>query len=167
MNEAETYIRELRRALPIGCRRRFVAEVREHFASAVAAEAKLGVGRLDAERLTIERLGAPRALADQLLADLRSGALGPGGRLTVALTTTRLFASAAVLATAIGLGAVFIGTRSSSAPPTPAQATRSPQIVDHGTDVRKLVLTLVDIQRKHGSTRPTLTRVQVHVPPTR
>lgn len=44
MNEAETYIRELRRALPIGCRRRFVAEVREHFASAVAAEAKRGVG---------------------------------------------------------------------------------------------------------------------------
>ena len=66
MTDAETYLRELRRALPVGCRRRFVAEVREHFVSAVAAEGDRGVGRADAERLTIERLGPADALAGQL-----------------------------------------------------------------------------------------------------
>lgn len=39
MSDAEAYLRELRHALPLGCRRRFVAELREHFASAIAAEA--------------------------------------------------------------------------------------------------------------------------------
>lgn len=63
MSDAETYLRELRRALPIGCRRRFVAEMREHFASAIAAEADRGVGPAEAERLTIERLGPADALA--------------------------------------------------------------------------------------------------------
>src|SRR3954453_13195128 len=100
MSGAETYLRELRRALPIGCRRRFVAEMREHFESAVAAEAARGVGREEAERLTIERLGPAHALADQLLADLRSGALGPAARLSAALTATHI-ALAAVLVIAV------------------------------------------------------------------
>ena len=86
MTGTDTYLRELRRALPFGYRRRLVAEVREHFDSAAAAGA--------AEELTIERLGPPRALAGQLLADLRSGALGPAARLSAALTATRFVVAA-------------------------------------------------------------------------
>ena len=117
MSAAEAYLRELRRALPIGCRRRFVAEMREHFASAVTAEAERGVDRGEAERLTIERLGPAHAVAGQLLSDLRSGALGRTARLTAALTTARLAACAAVIALAVVGGAVLAGRHSSPAPP--------------------------------------------------
>ena len=123
MTDAETYLQELRRALPIACRRRFVAEVREHFASAIAAEAERGVGRSEAERLTIDRLGPAHALADQLLADLRGGTLGRLGRLSAAVTTARLVAFVTVLAIAVLAGAVFAGKRSSPAQPVPRRTT--------------------------------------------
>lgn len=122
MSDAETYLRELRRSLPIGCRRRFVAEVREHFASAIAAEAERGVGTVEAERLTIERLGPADALARQVLADLRSGALGRFGRVTARLTTTRVLAAATATTLAIVMGAVVVVTHSSRAPAKPQRA---------------------------------------------
>ncbi len=146
MSDAEAYLRELRRSLPVGCRRRFVAEVREHFASAIAAEAKRGVARSDAERLTIDRLGPASALAEQLLGDLRSGALGRVGRLAAGLTTTRLIALATVSAVAV-MGVVLIGVRSSSTPPTP-QPTAVP--------LRRVVLMRTDV----GA---VLARVQANV----
>jgi hypothetical protein len=111
---SETYLRELRRALPVGCRRRLISEVREHFVSAVEAEAEHGVSRAEAERLTIDRLGPAEALADQLLDDLRSGALGRAGRLAVALTVTRLAVLAAAAVIAIAVGGVLVAARSSS-----------------------------------------------------
>jgi hypothetical protein len=126
VSESEAYLRELRRALPPLCRRRLLAEVREHFASAVAAEATRGVSAVEAERLTIARLGPAHALANQLLDDLRTGVLGPIGRFTVFLTTMRL-ALATVAAVATGLGVVVVGTRSSSTPPA------LPTAVPHGT----------------------------------
>ena len=152
MNDAETYLRELRRALPVACRRRFVAEVREHFASAIAAEAEHGVGKVEAERLTIERLGPPQALAEQLVADLRSGALGRVGRLTSTLTTPRLIASAAVVTIAIVAGAVFAGRHSSPAPPAP-QRTAGPRItVDPNTGaVRAVMYAVQTAVKKHQS----------------
>lgn len=117
MSDSEAYLRELRRALPIWCRRRLLAEVREHFALAVAAEAARGVPTVDAEQMTIRRLGPARALADQLLDDLRSGALGRVGRFAVTLTATRLAAFATVAAIAVVLGVGLGVPRSSSQPP--------------------------------------------------
>ena len=130
MTDAETYLRELRRSLPIGCRRRFVAEVREHLASAAAAEAEHGVDRREAERLTIERLGPAQAVADQLLADLRSGALGRRARLAATLTSARLVALATVVAVAAAVSAVAVGRHSSEASPAPKPASRLQLIVD-------------------------------------
>jgi hypothetical protein len=148
MSGAETYLRELRRALPIGCRRRFAAEIREHFESAVACEAEQGVERDEAERLTIERLGPARALADQLLADLRSGALGPAARLSAALTATRV-ALAAVLVTAVVAGLAVTKVRSSSTSPPTRTVQRAPQsdAVRNGVTIRRLILTLARAQR--------------------
>jgi hypothetical protein len=145
VTDADTYLRELRRELPMGCRRRFVAEVREHFESAVSAEATRGVERTEAERLTIERLGPARTLADQLLADLRSGALGPTARLSAALTTTRVVL-AGVLAIAVVVGVGLVGVRSSSKTPTVQRAAESPA-VRNGVEVRRLILTLTHSQR--------------------
>lgn len=146
MSAAETYLRELRRALPVGCRRRFVAEMREHFESAVAAEAKHGRDRDEAERLTIERLGPAHELADQLLADLRSGALGPAARLSAALTATRIALGAAFVIAVVAAVAV-VSVRSSSKAPT---AQRSPEqpAVRNGVEVRRLVITLLNGQVK-------------------
>ncbi len=139
MSDSEAYLRELRRALPIWCRRRLVAEVREHFASAIAAEAKRGVGRFQAERLTIDRLGPAQALADQLRDDLRSGALGRVGRLAVALTMTRLVALATVSAVAVVVGFVLV-----SAPPALQNAVASPgTVVRTNSYVANLVDTVV------------------------
>jgi hypothetical protein len=144
----------LRRALPIGCRRRFVAEVREHFASAVAAEAEGGVGRVEAEQLTIERLGPARALADQVLADLRSGALGRRGELAVALTAKRLVAIATLLTIAAVAASVLVGRRSASPPPEPRRATGSP-VIRMRKDVATLVLTLqANIQTRYAHSTP-------------
>jgi hypothetical protein len=120
MSDAERYLRELRRALPFGCRRRFVAEMREHFASAADSG--------EPERLAIERLGPAEALAEQLLVDLRSGALGRVGRVTAGLTTTRLVATAGVTAIAIAAGIVFAERHSSPAPAGP-QRTARPAVV--------------------------------------
>lgn len=114
MTASEAYLRELRRALPVGCRRRLIREVREHFVSAVAAEAEHGLSKDEAERLTIARLGPAQALADQLLDDLRSGALGRVGRLAVALTATRLAVLAAAAVIAIPVGALLAADCSSS-----------------------------------------------------
>jgi hypothetical protein len=122
MSDAEAYLRELRRALPIGCRRRFVAEMREHFASAIAAEAESGVGRAEAERLTIERLGPADALALQVRADLRSGALGRLGNVTARLSTTRVLAAATAVIAIVTSGAVFAVTHSSRTPAKPQRA---------------------------------------------
>lgn len=135
MTDTDTYLRELRRALPLGYRRRLVAEVREHFDSAATAGA--------AEALTIERLGPPRAVADQLLADLRSGALGPAARLSAALTATRL-AVAAVLAVAVAAGVGVTKVRSSSSSPPSRTVQRVPEqgVVRNGVTVRRLILTL-------------------------
>ena len=144
MSDAETYLRELRRALPVGYRRRFVAEVRDHFESAVAAEAGHGMPRPEAERLTIERLGPPRAVADQLVADLRSGALGPVGRLSAALTATRL-AAVAVLVLAVGVAVAVIDVRSTAKTPTVQRAPESPA-VRNGVEIRRIILTLTHAQ---------------------
>jgi hypothetical protein len=150
MSDAETYLRELRRALPVGCRRRFITELREHFASAVAAEAELGVSRVDAERLTIERLGPAPALAEQLLADLRTGSLGRGGRLKAALTTPRLVAFATVLAIAVAGGAVFAERHSSAPPPTSQRAARPTVTLDPRTgEVRAVVYAVGKALQKH------------------
>ena len=145
MTDAQTYLRELRHALPLGCRRRFVAEVREHFESAVAAEAEHGVDRDEAEQLTIERLGPARELADQLLADLRSGALGSAARLSAALTATRIALAAALAITVVASVAV-VNLRSSSKSPTVPRAAESPA-VRNGV-VPKLVITLINGQVK-------------------
>jgi hypothetical protein len=143
VSDAETYLRELRRALPMGCRRRLVAEMREHFASAIAAEAEHCVETLEAERLTIERLGPAAALAEQLRSDLRSGALGRRGRLVAALTMPRLVAVGTVLTTAIVLGAVFVGKRSPQAPPAPRRTADATVTLDPSTgEVRPVLLTL-------------------------
>ena len=155
MSDSEAYLRELRRALPVGSRRRLVAEVREHFASAIAAEAKRGVGRFEAERLTIDRLGPAHALADQLLGALRSGALGRVGRLAVALTMTRLVAFATVSAIAVVVVVLLVGTRSSSTPPALQRAAFSPgTVVQMDTDVATLVATIqanIQSRYKHHS----------------
>lgn len=153
MSDAEAYLRDLRRALPIGCRRRFVAEVREHFESAVAAEAERGVVRADGERLTIERLGPARVLAEQLLADMRSGVLGPVARLSAALTVTRI-ALAAVLALAVVVGVAVVSVRSSSkTPPPTVQRLPDAGVVHNGVLVRRLVLTLSTAVRQRGKRR--------------
>lgn len=157
MSDSETYLRELRRALPFGCRRRFVAEMREHFASAIAAEAERGVGTAEAERLTIERLGPADALAKQVLADLRSGALGRVGRVKGGLTPNRVLAGVTMAAIAIAAGAIFAGTHSSRAPSKP-QRTARPTVV-HPTvtldpktgEVRMVVYALQDALQKHQS----------------
>lgn len=153
MSGADAYLRELRRALPLGCRRRFVAEMREHFESAVAAEAQNGVEKDEAERLTIERLGPARELADQLLADLRSGALGPAARVSAALTATRIALAAALLIAVVAAVAV-VSVRSSSKAPTAQRAPESPA-VRNGVEVRRLVITLMNgqVKQRHFSTR--------------
>ena len=155
MSDAEAYLRELRGALPVGCRRRFVAEVREHFASAIAAEAERGVDRAEAERLTIERLGPAEAMARQLLADLRSGALGRVGRLTAAATTARLVASSAAVIAAIAALTMFSGRHAPPAPPsTPERGARPSITVDPGTgEVRAVMHAIQEATREHlGST---------------
>jgi hypothetical protein len=160
MSDTERYLRELRRALPIGCRRRFVAEVREHFASAIAAEAERGVGAAEAERETIERLGPAHALAEQFLADVRGGALGRARRVSVTLTAPRLAACAAAVTVAIVAGAVFAGRHSSPAPPpTPRRtAHSSPTVVlDPRTGrVRMVVYALQGAIRKRQGARPSI-----------
>ena len=139
MSDSEAYLRELRRALPLGCRRRFVAEVRDHFTSAVVAEAERGGGRFEAERLTIDRLGPAQALADQLRDDLCRGALGRVGRLAVALTMTRLVALATVSVIAVVVGVVLV-----SSPPELQNAAASPvTVVRTDTYVATLVATVV------------------------
>lgn len=158
MSDADTYLRELRRALPVGCRRRLVAEVREHFESAVSAEARHGVGRQEAERLTAERLGPAQALADQLLTDLRSGALGPVARLSAALTAARVLL-AAVLVAAVVAGVAVTRVRSTStSPPAPPRAAQAPPrtgVVRNGVLIRRLILTLAVTQRRaHARTLP-------------
>ena len=141
MSESELYLRELRRALPIGCRRRFVAEVREHFASAGAAG--------EEERLTIERLGPARALADQLLADLRSGALGPVARFSAVLTVTRIaLATVLVLAVVVGVAVVSVRSSSKSPPPSTVHRALDAGVVHNGVLVQKLVLTLATVQQR-------------------
>jgi hypothetical protein len=143
VNDAAAYLRALRRALPIGSRRRLVAEVREHFASAVTAEAERGVSRAEAERSTAERLGPAEALANQLLSDLRSGRLGLRGRLAAATTAPRLLALTAVIAIAAAAGGLSLGRRSSPPPPA-AKLTVSPTVVlDPATgEARPVLLTL-------------------------
>jgi len=158
VTDAETYLRELRRSLPAGCRRRFVAEVREHFASAIAAEAEHGVGRLEAERLTIERLGPAQALAHQLLADLRSGALGRRARLVATLTTARLAAAATVVvvAVAVAASAVAVGRHSPQASPAPKPARRLQLILDaRSGELRPLLVTFRASARRHAGQGPT------------
>jgi hypothetical protein len=156
VTDAETYLRELRRSLPVGCRRRFVAEVREHFASAIAAEAGHGVGRLEAERLTIERLGPAQALAHQLLADLRSGALGRRARLVATLTTARLAAAATVVVVAVAASAVAVGRHSPQASPAPKPARRLQLIVDaRSGELRPLLVTFRASARRHAGQGPT------------
>jgi hypothetical protein len=171
MSDAEAYLRELRRALPFGCRRRFVAEMREHFASATAAEAERGVGTAEAERLTIERLGPADALAHQVRADLRSGALGRAGRVTAALTTTRVLAGATVATIAIVAGAVFAGAYSSRAPSRPRHTTRPtvlrPSVtVDPTTgEVRGVIYAVqVATRRQQGSIVLRITPEQYYAP---
>jgi hypothetical protein len=139
---AETYLRELRRALPLGCRRRLVAEMREHFVSA----AETG----EPEHLTIERLGPARALAEQLLADMRSGALGRIGRLRAAATTSRLVASASLVVLAIVAGALFAGRQSSPAQPA-RQRMVSPTVwkLDPKTgEIRAIIFAATKVQEK-------------------
>jgi hypothetical protein len=157
MSDSDAYLRELRRALPFGCRRRFVAEMREHFASAVSAEAERGIGTAEAERLTIERLGPADGLAKQVRADLRSGALGRFGGFKAALTAPRVLAGATVAAIAIVAGAIFAGTHSS---PAPSKPSRMAQItVVHPTvtldprtgQVRMVVYAVQNALRKHQS----------------
>ena len=164
MTDAETYLRELRRALPVGCRRRFVAEVREHFVSAVAAEGDRGVGRADAERLTIERLGPADALAGQLLTDLRAGALGRFGRLSAAVTTPRLVAVVTALAVVVVAGAMFAGKHTSQA--VPKQTRGYAVSIDPMTgDVRPLLVALQNgVQRRYSGEPLLVTRFWV--PPT-
>ncbi|HEX5479011.1 MAG TPA: NlpC/P60 family protein [Dehalococcoidia bacterium] len=112
MNE---YLQELRRALPLLFRRRFVAELREHFAS--AAE------RGEDERVTIERLGPAHTLAAQLVADLRGGKLGrvaallTGSRVAMVGTAT----AAVVVAAFVALGLLSVAHTSQH--PSAAQRT--------------------------------------------
>jgi hypothetical protein len=156
VTDVETYLRELRRSLPAGCRHRFVAEVREHFASAIAAEAEHGVGRLEAEQLTIERLGPAQALADQLLADLRSGALGRRARLVATLTTARLAAAATVVVVAVAASAVAVGRHSPQASPAPKPARRLQLILDaRSGELRPLLVTFRASARRHAGQGPT------------
>jgi hypothetical protein len=161
MSDAESYLRELRRALPLGYRRRVVAEVREHFASAIAAEAEHGVGTEEAERLTVERLGPARDLADQLLVDLRSGALGPTARLSAVLTTTRVIVAAALVVIAIAGAAVAVTRSSPATHSTTPAVNRLPgsPVVHNGVTVRRLVLTLQravqgKANKRYWSTQP-------------
>jgi hypothetical protein len=125
-----------------------VEEVREHFESAVAAEATYGADRQEAERLTIERLGPPRALADQLLTDLRSGALGPAARLSAALTATRV-ALVALLVIAVVLGVAVTKVRSSSTSPQVRTDQRAPRsgVVRNGVTIRRLIITVGNAQQ--------------------
>jgi len=168
MSDSTAYLHELRRALPFGCRRRFVAEVREHFESAAAAEATHGVDRQEAERLTIERLGPPRALADQLLTDLRSGALGPVARLSAALTTTRV-ALGAPLVIAVVVGIAVTKVRSSSTPPSARTVQRAPRssVVRNGVTIRRVIITVGNAQQSfHIHTVPGGYVVPVRFPQT-
>ena len=163
MSAAERYLRELRRALPLGCRRRFVAEVREHFASAAEAG--------EPEHLTIERLGSARVLADQLLGDVRRGELGRAARLTAGLTTIRLAACAMVIGLALVAGAVL--TARHSAPPSqahersahPAVTVRPTITLDPRTgEVRAVTYPAGAVPRAQGSITLKLTPVQYYAP---
>lgn len=170
MSGADAYLRELRRALPLGCRRRFVAEMREHFESAVAAEAQNGVERDEAERLTIERLGPAQAVADQLLADLRSGVLGPVARLAAALTAARVaLAGVLVIAVAAGVALITVRATSTSTPPRTVQRAPQPEVVRNGVPIRRLVLTLAKAQRGEIHTLPDgyVVPVRIHLTPAR
>jgi ABC-type cobalt transport system substrate-binding protein len=174
MSEAEAYLRELRRALPLGCRRRLVAEVREHFASAIAAEAENGIGRAEAERLTIERLGPARTLADQLLTDLRSGVLGRRARVSATLTTARLVLVATVIAIAVAVGAVAVGKHTHQASPTPPpqRPPRLRLIVDpRSGEVRPVLMTLQAAVQRHqtgqSSTAELVVRPVIYPTPAR
>jgi cell wall-associated NlpC family hydrolase len=122
VSSAEEYLDQLRQALPLGYRRRLTAEVREHFASAVAAETERGLQVDEAVRLTIERLGPPRALAEELRRDLRSGALGAVQRLAAAVTTARGAVVATSVVVAFVVAAGLVSVRSSSGGPTLRQA---------------------------------------------
>jgi hypothetical protein len=154
VTDAEMYVRELRRSLPVGCRRRFVAEVREHFASAIAAEAERGVGPSEAERLTIERLGPARSLAAQLLTDLRGGELGRRARLVATLTTARLTALATVVVVAVAVSAVAVGRHSPEASPAPKPARRLHLIVDpRSGELRPLLGTFRASVRRHDASQ--------------
>lgn len=112
MSDAESYLQELRQALPVLYRRRLVAEMREHFAS--AAE------RREEERVTIERLGPAHVLAEQLVADLRAGSLGPAGRIAAVLTGSRLAlvrtAAATLVIAGLVAGALLSVSHTSRAP---------------------------------------------------
>jgi hypothetical protein len=166
---ADAYLRELRRALPLGCRRRFVAEMREHFESAVAAEAQNGVERDEAERLTIERLGPARELADQLLADLRSGALGPAARVSAALTATRIVLAAALVgAVVVGIAVTTLRSTSTSPPPRTVQRMPQAEVVRNGVPIRRLILTLAKAQpgvRVHTLPGGYVVPVRIHLTP--
>ncbi|HST14826.1 MAG TPA: hypothetical protein VLJ44_08260 [Gaiellaceae bacterium] len=131
--------------------------MREHFASAIAAEAEHGVERPEAERLTIERLGPAPALAGQLLADLRGGALGRFGRLSAAVTAPRLVALATVIAVAVAAaaGAVFAGKHASRAEPVPEGTTGYAVSINPLTgEVRPLLVALQKGVRSHNSGAP-------------
>ena len=65
MNESGRYLRDLRRALPRGQRRKVVAEIRSHLRDGIAAEIAGGLDRAEAERVVLERLGPPERLAAQ------------------------------------------------------------------------------------------------------
>ena len=90
MSDAETYLRDLRRAAAD----RLSTPLRRGDARAFRVG---GCGRGGARRRTLPRRAAddrtPRPgprLAEQLLADMRSGVLGPVARLSAALTVTRI-----------------------------------------------------------------------------
>jgi hypothetical protein len=79
----ETYLRELRAALPPLPlrRRRIVAEVRDHFECAVATERRRGATRPEAERRACARLGPPSHLAAEFAADLRADSSAAASRI--------------------------------------------------------------------------------------
>lgn len=116
MSDCDSYLEELRKALPVLYRRRFVAEMREHFAS--AAE------RGEAERETITRLGPADLLADQLVSDLRSGKLGTAGRVAAMVTRSRvamLGTAAAIVVVGAFLAVGVLSVNHTSHAPSAAQ----------------------------------------------
>jgi hypothetical protein len=142
---SKRYLKDLRRALPRGLRRRVVAELRQHLRDGIAAEIAGGLGHDEAERLTIERLGPPERVAAQFASD----APAPRGHVV-------LVAAVVVLAAiAIAAGAVVTHTQHAKKTPPASPATYAPPRVSTVASSLVVLVRQVAAKQLHTGTSGT------------